>query len=458
MRVIVCGAGQVGYGIADRLARENNDVSVIDTSTQLIQKIRDQLDVRGYIGHASHPDMLKAAGAEDAEMLIAVARYDEINMVACQIAHSIFEVPTKIARIRAQTYLSPEFGHLFSSHNMPIDVVISPETEVGKMVVRRVALPGADDVVKFANDKISVISIECLEDCPVINVSLNQLSELFPDLDAVVVGVKRGQKIFVPKSNDEMYAGDVAYVVVKTEKVQRTLTIFGHEEQEANRIIFAGAGNVASYVAREIGQQNDNIRIKMIEADSERARIAADQLTKAVVLNGSALDQKLLTEVDVQNADLMVALTNNDQVNILASVMAKKMGCKANLTLLNNEDYFEFTKTLGIDAYINPGAVTVSKVLQHVRRGLIHQVYSVEDGDAEIIEGEVFETSLLVGTPLKDVELPDGIRIGAINRKGEIIIPDGQVRIQARDRIITFAVREQVKQIELMFSVRPEYF
>jgi trk system potassium uptake protein TrkA len=458
MRVIICGAGQVGYGIAERLAAERNDISVIDTSPELIGVIRDSLDVRGVVGHGAHPDVLAAAGAAEADMIIAVTLYDEVNMIACKVAHSLFNVPTKIARIRSQSYLQPHYQDLFSREHLPIDVIISPELEVGEMVLRRIALPGATDVVRFAEGKVAMVAIECLEECPVINTPLAQLSELFPDLPSTVVGVSRNGKLFVPHSGDQLLAGDLAYVVTTKDQVRRTLGLFGHEETEATRIVIAGGGNIGLYVARALEQRQMRTRVKLIEHTRERAISIADQLRKTVVLHGSALDQKLLLEADIEDADLMVALTNNDQVNILASVMAKRLGCKSNLVLINNPSYQDITGTIGIDAHINPRNVTISRVLQHVRRGRIRAVHSVQKGAAEIIEAEALETSPLVGPQLRDADLPSGMRIGAIYRDGVAMKPDGSMRIKPKDRVIIFAMAGAVKQVEQMFRVSLEFF
>lgn len=458
MRIIICGAGQVGYGIAERLASERNDVSIIDTSPHLIQVVRDNLDVRGFVGHGSHPEVLEAAGAQQADMIIAVTLYDEVNIVACEIAHALFNVPTKIARIRAQSYLQPQYQDLFSREHMPIDVIISPEQEVAELVLRRIALPGAIDVVQFADGNVIALAIECLEDCPVINTPLKQLSDLFPDLPSTVVAIVRKGTLFIPHSADEMLAGDVAYVLTQKDQVRRTLSLFGHEEQEATRIVIAGGGNIGLSVARTIEQRQSRSRIKIIEPDRERAVRIADQLRRTVVLHGSALDQKLLHEADIEHADLMVALTNNDQVNILSGAMAKGLGCKANLVLLNNQAYHDLSKTLAVDAYVNPRSVTISRVLQHVRRGRIRAVHSVEQGQAEIIEAEALDTSPLVGPELRELDLPAGIRIGAILRGKEMITPDGSARIRAKDRVVIFALQAAVKQVEQLFRVSLEFF
>ncbi|WP_395446792.1 Trk system potassium transporter TrkA [Aminobacter sp. UC22_36] len=458
MRVIICGAGQVGYGIAERLAAEKNDVSIIDTAPELIHSVRDQLDVRGFVGHGSHPEVLEAAGAQNADMIIAVTLFDEVNIVACEVAHALFNVPMKVARIRSQSYLQPHYQDLFSREHLPIDVIISPELEVGEMVLRRITLPGAVDVVRFAENHIIMVAIECLDDCPVINTPLAQLSELFPDLPSTVVGVTRNDRLFIPHSADQLVAGDLAYVVTTKDQVRRTLGLFGHDEQEATRIVIAGGGNIGLFVARTLEQRQSRTKIKIIEANRERAVKVADELRRTVVLNGSALDQKLLMEADIQDADLMVALTNNDQVNILSSVMAKRLGCKGNLALINNPAYHDLTKPLGIDAHVNPSAVTISRVLQHVRRGRIRQVHSIQRGAAEIIEAEALETSPLVGTLLRDLDLPDGMRIGAIYRDGHVVKPSGSVKIKPKDRVVIFALDKAVKQVEQMFRVSLEFF
>ncbi|MGO4449605.1 Trk system potassium transporter TrkA [Phyllobacterium sp. TAF24] len=458
MRVIICGAGQVGYGIAERLAAEDNDISVIDTSAELIQVIRDTLDVRGFVGHGAHPDVLAAAGAEQADMIIAATLYDEVNIVACEVAHALFNVPTKIARIRAQAYLQPHYQDLFSRDHMPIDVIISPELEVGEMVLRRIALPGVSDVVRFADENIVVMAIECLEDCPVINTPLIQLSDLFPDLPSTVMAIIRSDKLFIPRSVDQLFAGDIAYVATTKAQVRRTLALFGHEEPEATRIVIAGGGNVGLYVAQTIEAKQPKTKVKLIEPNLTRANAIADGLRRSMVLHGSALDQKLLLEAEIQDADLLVALTNDDQVNMLAGVMAKRLGCKSSLVLINNPDYLDLSKSLGIDAHISPRSVTISRVLQHVRRGRIRAVHSVQKGRAEIIEAEALETSPLVGAPLRDLDLPDGLRIGAIYRNGEVIRPDGSVRIKPQDRVVIFATAEAVKQVEQMFRVSLEFF
>jgi trk system potassium uptake protein len=458
MKVIICGAGQVGYGIAERLSRENNDVSVIDTSAALIAYITETLDVRGYVGHGAHPDVLAKAGADQADMLIAVTLYDEVNIVACEVAHAIFNVPTKVARIRAQSYLAPEYSDLFSRENVPIDVTISPEIEVGRLVLRRISFPGATDVVRFADDRIAMVAIECMEDCPVVDTPLQQLSELFPDLHATVTGIFRDGKLIVPHSSDQLKTGDLAYVVCDRDHARRTLALFGHEEQEARRIIILGAGNIGYFFARTIEEQQPRMRVKLVENDRDRAVLVADKLNSTVVLHGSAMDQRILAQADVQEADLVVALTNNDQINILGSMLARRLGAKSTLVLINEPAYQDFAGAAGVDAYINPRAVTISRVLQHVRKGRIRSVYAVQNGMAEVIEAEALETSPLVGKALRELELPEGIRIGALYRDKAYVRPDGNTRIKAKDRVVLLAAAETVRDVEQLFRVSIQYF
>ncbi|MCU0829926.1 MAG: Trk system potassium transporter TrkA [Rhizobiaceae bacterium] len=458
MRVIICGAGRVGYGIAERLSTEGNDVAVIDISPSLIRTISEALDVRGVVGHGSHPEVMREAGAEQADMLIAVTLSDEVNMFACQVAHSLFNIPTKIARIRSQSYLRGSAKKLFARDDLPIDVVISPEVAVGELILRRIALPGATDVMRFGGGAIVTVGIECMEDCPVVDTPLSQLSALFPNLPSTVVGIARGDTVFIPHSADMLQAGDLAYVVTTNEQVKRTLSLFGHEEPEAKRIIIAGGGNIGVYVAQALEQRQGNVRAKIIEQDRDRAIQIADMLDRTVVLNASVLDEKILKEADIDGADLMISVTNNDQVNILSAVIAKRLGSKAAIALINDPSLHPYVKSFGIDQFINPRNVTISGVLQHVRRGRIRSVQSVMRGAAEFIEADALDTSPLVGTPLRDLTLPEGVRIGAIYRNSTVIKPDGATVIRAKDRVIVFALAGAVSDAEQLFRVSLDYF
>lgn len=458
MRVIICGAGQVGLGIAEQLASEGNDVSIIDINPSLVQRANDVLEVRATLGNGAHPDVLERAGARDADMLIAVTLADEVNMVACQVAHSIFEIPTKIARVRAQSYLSQEYAPLISRKSLAIDFVISPEVEVGNMVLRRLRLPGAFETLSFADGKVLAVGISCDENCPVIETPIRQLSELFPDLPAIIVAILRKGQLFIPHLEEQLQVGDDVYVVAPAEQVGRTLKIFGHEEPSARRVIIAGGGNIGLYVARAMEVRDEIVRAKVIEANRARAEEISEELERTVVLHGSALSEELLREAEVQTADTMVAVTNDDQVNILTSLLAKQLGCRRSLCLVNSTAYTSMVRSIGIDAQINPRTITVSRILQFVRRGRIRSVHSIQNGAGELIEAEAIETAPVVGKTLKQIDMSDGVRFGAIVRDGKVIAPTGATEIEPKDRIILFVRADHVRQVEQLFRVSPEYF
>ncbi|MBI1181407.1 MAG: Trk system potassium transporter TrkA [Alphaproteobacteria bacterium] len=458
MKIIICGAGQVGASIAKQLADEHHDVTVIDISSELIKKLSNSLEVQGIVGHAAHPDVLEAAGAGGADMLIAATYSDEVNMVACQVAHSLFSVPTKVARVRTQCYLAKDWRGLFSPDHLPIDLIISPELEVARAIRRRVDTPGAFEVVPFAEDRIHMMGIALTEDCPIIDTPLSQLTELFPDLHVRVVGIRRKEKTIVPSASDQLLAGDQVYVVTEKAQRRRVLAVYGHEEPEARRIIIIGGGNVGLYLARELEDGDVPVNVKIIEESEARARFIADELSRCVVLHGDALDHDLLREANVDMADIAIAVANDDEVNILSSLLAKREGAKRAVTLVNNPVYGPLMTSLGVDVYIDPRATTVSTILRHVRRGRIRGLHTLSNAGAELIEAEALETLDLLNKPLRDLKVPSGVRFGAIVRGEDVIIPRGDSVIRAGDRVIIFALAEQIKKVEQMFSVQLGYF
>lgn len=458
MKVIICGAGQVGSGIAKRLSSENNDVTVIDISQELVRNISESADVHGIVGHGAYPDVLERAGASGADMIIAVTYADEVNMTACHVAHTLFNVPLKIARVRAQPYLEQKYGDLFNNKRLPIDVIISPELEVGKSVMRRLDVPGAFDTLGFAGGLVQFVGTHIDESCPVVNVPLKQLTELFPDLLAVTVGIVRDGKLFVPRGTDHMQVGDDIFFIADSNHVARTLDILGHQEKGARRIIIVGGGNIGLYVAKELERRGSSLKVKLIEHNKARAEVIADQLTRTVVLHGDGLDQEMLKEARVEENEAVIAVTNDDEVNILASVLAKRAGCRRSLALINNANYVPLVRSLGIDAYIDPKATTVSTILQHIRRGKIRGLHSVHEGQGEVLEAEALQTSPLVGRPIRECRIPDGIMFGAIVRDKKVVRPGGDTVIEVGDRVILFARNDMIRKVEQLFRVSLEYF
>lgn len=458
MKVIVCGAGQVGSNIARYLASEGNEVTVVDQSQTLIQKIGDTLDATAINGFASHPDVLDQAGAAEADMLIAVTLSDEVNMMACQVAHALFALPTKIARVRSQSYLKPAWQKLFARDALPIDVIISPEIEVARGIERRLQVPGAFDMIPFADGKVRVIGVRCGPGCPLVNTPLRQLTTLFPDLRLEVVAILRNDRPIIPDGDDQMLPGDDVYFVVETSHVPRSMAAFGFEEMEARRIVIIGGGNIGLSLAEELEHRHPGATVRIIELDLKRAEVISQRLSHAVVLHGDGVDPEILEEASVGNAETVVAVTNDDEANILASLLAKRHGAQRAITLVNKMSYSPLMATLGVDAVVSPRAITVSTILQHVRRGRIRAVHSLRDGFAEVLEAEALETASFVNTPIKDIKLPSGVIIGAVVRGPDVIIPRPNTVIRPKDRVIILAAAGQVKKVEKMFAVRLEFF
>jgi trk system potassium uptake protein TrkA len=458
MKVIVCGAGQVGSNIARTLAQEEHDVTVIDQSDALVRRIGETLNVQAMTGFASRPDVLHAAGASDADMLIAVTHTDEVNMVACQVAHALFSVPTKIARVRDQAYLDPVWSDLFSRDHLGIDVIISPEIEVARTISRRLVVPGSTDTIPLAGGRIQAIGVRLFEDCPVLHTPLRQLTGIFPDLEVVIVAIIRGEHILVPGGEDRLLAGDEIYFVAKADHVGRAMAAFGHEEKLARRLTIAGGGHIGLFFAQLVERDHPGVGAKLIEYDPERAAAIAERLRKTVVIKGDVLDPEILDEANVATTETFVAVTNNDEVNILASLQAKRLGATRVITLINNVNYIDLVNALGIDTLVNPRAITVSTILQHVRRGRIRAVHALREGIGEIIEAELLDTSDLGGIPIREAPLPEGVIFGAILRGEQIIIPDGDTIMRSKDRVVLFAMPEAVREVEDLFTVRLEYF
>jgi trk system potassium uptake protein TrkA len=458
MKAIICGAGQVGSSIARELAAERVDVTVIDQSPDLIRRIRDTLDVTAMVGFASHPDVLEAAGARDADMIVAVTFADEVNMIACQVAHSLFDVPMKIARVRSQSYRNPIWSDLFSRDHMPIDVIISPEIEVARAIVRRFTVPGSFEMIPLAGNRLRLIGVRCETDCPILDTPLRQLTTLFPDLRLSIVGIIRGDRSIVPSGDDHLEEGDDVYIVIDAEHVQRAMAAFGHDEQEARRVVIIGGGNIGLGLALDVEERLTGVTARLIEINKEQAEAAAHALSRTTVINGDALDPDILGEAAINKASTVVAVTNDDEVNILASLLAKRYGAERAVTLVNSNTYNPLLAPLGIDVVVNPRVITVSTILQYIRRGRIRSVHSIGENFGELIEAEALETSSLVGKAIRDAKLPAGVIVAAVVRDDEIIMADGETVVNVGDRVILFATKDAVHKVERMFAVRLEFF
>jgi len=458
MKVIICGAGQVGWQIARHLSGENNDVTVVDNNPDLVRRATDTLDVQGLTGFASYPDVLEKAGARDADMIIAATFSDEVNMVTCQVAHSVFAVPRKIARLRARSYLDAIYSDLYRRDHLPIDVVISPEEEVAQAALARIRSPATFDTESFLSGAARMLGIQLDADCPVLDTPLRQLSELFSTLRAIVVGVRRAGTLFAPEPGDQLFAGDQVYVFTHTDDAGRTLEIFGKTSKRPERVLIIGGGNVGLNVARALEQGVDRVRTRVIEKSRARAETAADALERTIVLHGDGLDMDILREAAVDRVDVVLCVTDDDKTNLLSSVRAKTAGARLAIALVNDPTLLPLMGPLGIDAHINPRATTVSSILRHIRHGRVRGVYSIGDAEAEVIEAQVLSTSSIAGRQIRDIDFPEGALVAAVQKAGKVVRPSGSLRIDEGDSIVIFALAADVPAVETLLQVSIDFF
>ena len=454
MNIIICGAGRVGFTIAKLLIEQNHSITIIDQSSEDIQKINDSLDIKAIVGKATSPSVLNRANTEDADMIIAVTRNDEINMLICQIAYSIFKVPKKIARIRSQEYLDPKFSSLFNKENLPIDYVISPEIEIAKSIQRKLEAPGALDNVPFADNKIRLLEILIDEKCPIYGIKLKELTQKFPKLKAYVLGVIRDENFVIMKKNETLKHSDKAYVVVSSNQMEETLKVFGHNEKISDKILIIGGGNIGFNLAKNIEQSFESARVKIIEKDKNRAEFIANDLNNTIVINGDGLDEDVLNEANLDEVETVLALTNDDEDNLMVSILVEKFSKdKRTMALINKPNYSLLQSSLKIDDLIDPRMNTVSSILKHVHKGTIENAYTILNGEYEVIEADIIESSELVNKELKNSNLPDEIRIGAILRGNEIIIPTSSYIFQKDDTVVLLSKRDQLPTVENMFRI-----
>ena len=454
MNIIICGAGRVGYTIAKLLSEQDHSITVIDQSSEDIQKINDDLDVKSIVGKATYPSVLEKANAEDADMIIAVTRNDEINMLICQIAFSIFKIGKKIARIRSQDYLNPKFSLVYNKENLPIDVIISPEVEIAKSIQRKLEAPGAIDNVPFADNKIRLLEIDVDEKCPLINIELNKITKKFPKLEANILGVIREEKFIILKKNDVLKLSDKAYVIINSSQMQLTLDAFGHNEKISNKFLIIGGGNIGFNLAKNLENSHDSARIKIIEKNKERAEYIANELNNSLVINGNGLEEDVLKEANIDDSETVLALTNDDEDNLMVSVLVEKFSKdKRTMALINKPNYSILQSSLKIDDLIDPRMNTVSSILKHVHKGTIETAYSISNGDYEVIEAEIIDSSELIDKELKNSNLPENIRIGAVLRKNDIIIPSSKFIFKKKDIVVFLAKRDQLPIVENLFRI-----
>jgi len=454
MNIIICGAGRVGFSISKQLSAQGHSITVIDQSSEFIQKINETQDVKGVVGRATFPSVLEKAGAEDTDMIIAVTQNDETNMVICQVAHSIFKINKKIASLRGQEFLGGKWGKLYGESDLPIDVIISPELEVAKSLQRKLDAPGALDSVPFANGKIKVLEINVAKNCPLINTELSKLTERFPDLKANILGVIRDDKFLILTKKDKIIIDDKAFVVVNALQIKTTLTAFGHEEKMAKKVLIVGGGNIGFNLAKNLERDSEGVRVKIIEKNKDRAEYIANELENTIIINGDGLDEDVLKEANIEESETVLALTNDDENNIMVSILVKKNNPeKRTISIVNKQNYSLLQSSLKIDDLVDPRLTTISTILKHVHKGTIETVYTLLDGEYEFIEAEVFETSELISKSIKDSNLPKEIRIGAIVRNKEVIIPKSDFKFEKKDLVVFLTKRDHLEKVESLFKI-----
>lgn len=458
MKVIICGAGRVGWQIARQLSVEGNDITLIDTDTELIRRATDALDVRGVVGFASHPDVLDRAGARDSDLIIAVTPFDEVNMVVCEVANAVFEVPRKIARLRTPAYLDALWSDLYRTDRLPIDVVISPEHEVAEAALDRLIVPACFASGSFLDGRAQLYGLVPLPGSAGLNTPLRQLSDLFPNIRAVCLGIERDGRLFAPEPRDQILDGDRVYLMSHTDDAARLLELFGRSLHHPGRVILMGAGPVSVQLAEMLQALKPPARVTVIEADRSRAEAAADALGGALVLNGDGLSVELLSEAGVQSSDAVVTMTGDDRTNILAAVRSRQLGASLSVAVINDPSLVPLVDVVPVDAWIDPRAVTVSTILRHVRRGRVRDVQLIGDGAAEVIEAQVLPRSGLVGKSIATAGLPAGAIFGLIRRGDEIVMPRAHIRLEAGDLICILALTADVPEVERLLQVGIDYF
>lgn len=460
MKIVIIGAGQVGGTLAEHLASEANDITLVDTNHDRLAELQDRLDIRTVAGMGCHPDVLLRAGTEDADMLVAVTNSDEINMLACQVAFSLYKTPTKIARIRATSYAQSRWrDKLFSQDHVPVDVVITPEQVVTEYVQKLIEQPGSLQVLDFANGIMQMVAVRAVEGGPLVGHGLRSLREHMPNVDARVAAIYRQDRSIFPEGDTIIQEGDEVFFIAAKNNIRKVMGELQHLENPYRRLIIAGGGNIGFRLA--LAMENSHY-VKIIEFSKERCGFLAENLQKSVVLNGSATDQDLLLEENIDRTDLFLAMTNDDEVNIMASLLAKRLGCRKVMTLIQNQVYANLMQGGEIDIAISPQQATTSLLLTHVRKSGAVNVHSLRRGAAEAMEIIVHgdpRSSKVVGRMIEEIKSPSGATLAALERDGEVIIAHHDTVIESGDHVIIFVMdKSKVKDIERLFQVGFTFF
>ncbi|HIF79772.1 MAG TPA: Trk system potassium transporter TrkA [Gammaproteobacteria bacterium] len=454
MKIIILGAGQVGISTAEILAKEDNDITLIDNVASQVEGLQDRLDIRTIVGSASHPSVLEQAGGPDADLILAVTDQDEVNMAACQVAYTLFRTPKKIARIRSVEYLTHR--EIFSDDSIPVDVIISPEQLITQHVLHLIEYPGALQVVDFAGGKIKLVGLKAYHGGPLVGRELRTIREDLPTVEARVAAIYRHDRPIIPEGDTIIEPNDEVFIVAAAPHIPIVMSEFCAVEAPGQNIMLVGAGKIGLQLARTLEQ--NNYQVKLVEHGAERARQVAEQLDATIVLRGDAADEDLMLQENIDAMDVFCSLTNDDEANILSAMLAKRLGAHRTMALINRSAYVDLIESSVLDVAISPSLITVGSLLTHVRRGDTIAVHSLRRGAAEAIEtiahGDVTSSSV-VGRRIEEISLPSGTRVGALLRNQEVIIPHHDTVIEAEDHVILFVIdKKHIRDVERLFQVK----
>jgi trk system potassium uptake protein TrkA len=457
MKIIILGANQVGSALAETLANEANDITVVDADAEKLRELKDHIDIGTVAGHPSLPEVLEKAGGQDADMIIAVTESDEINMVACRVAYSLFQTPKKICRIRASSYLVSD--KLFGQHGIAVDTVISPELIVSSDIERLLDLPGSLQVLDFAGGKVQLVAVKAYYGGPLVGQEIRLLRQHMPSVDTRVAAIFRKDRPIIPEGSTVIEADDEVFFVAATKDIRACMSELRRMDKPYKRLMIAGGGNIGMRLAESV---EDRYQVKIIERDLDRCSLISETLNHAIVLNGEASQRDLLIEENISDTDVFLALTNDDEANIMSSLLAKKLGAKKVMALINNSAYVDLVQGGEIDIAISPQQATIGKLLAHVRRGDVVNVHSLRRGAAEAMEAIAHgdeASSKVVGKAIEDIDLPEGTTIGAIVRNDEVLIAHDNTVVEPDDHVILFLVdRKRIPEVERLFQVGFSFF
>lgn len=457
MKIIILGAGQIGGTLAEHLTSEANDITVVDNDLKKLQTLDEKFDIRTVVGHASHPSVLRRAGAEDADMLIAVTDNDETNMLACQISYTLFNTPMKIARVRSAEYIL--YQDLFDNKAIPVDVLISPEQLITRYVRRLIEYPGALQVLDFANGLVQCVGLRALSGAPLVGLAIKNLHIHMPSIKTRITAIFRQGKAIMPTGDTVIETDDEVFFICASNEVREIISELRGSDVPYKRIIIAGGGNIGLNLAKSLERQ---FNVKIIDHGQPRCRVLAEHLNHAVVLHGDASDKNLLYDENIHETDIFCSLTDDDETNIMSATLAKRMGARKVMALINRQAYVDLIEGGEIDIAISPQQATISSLMSYIRRGDIVQVHSLRRGAAEVIEAVAhgnIDTSQVVGRSIEALHLPEGTTIGAIIREGQVITPNHLTVIEADDHVVLFLIdKRHVKDVERLFQVALSFF